>query len=121
MRLVIFFFAVAVFSASCSSTKRTTTSATSPAATASKESSTSDQAVADGSSFEKAIVILKKNTMEGIAEEYKWLKENYPGYTFISQSLTHKGNKSYDILTIQTKDGEKKSVYFDITGFFGKF
>ena len=75
----------------------------------------------DGSSYEKAIVIKAKNSTNGIAAEYKWLKENYPGYTLIKQSLDMQGNHRYDIMHIKTKNGDEKNIYFDITNFFGKW
>jgi hypothetical protein len=68
----------------------------------------------DGSSFEKAIAV------KSIDDEYKWLRKNYSGYKLELQALTmHKG-KAYDMLRIVTSKGEKKSIYFDISSFFGK-
>jgi predicted Zn-dependent protease len=75
----------------------------------------------DGSSYGKAIVVKAKNETKGIAAEYKWLQENYPGYKLRSQSLDSKDKKHYDIMHITTKDGDEKSIYFDITHFFGKW
>ena len=75
----------------------------------------------DGSGYEKAIIIDKTNESDGVAAEYKWLREHYPGYTMIRQSLQNKDNKPYDVLSIKTKDGENKDIYFDISNFFGKF
>ncbi len=74
----------------------------------------------DGSSYEKAIVINAKNEQKGVAAEYEWLRNNYPGYKLIKQSLQSKGQKHYDAMLIKTKQGEEKTIYFDITNFFGK-
>jgi hypothetical protein len=76
---------------------------------------------ADGSSFEKAIVIQEKSEMTGSKAEYQWLRENYPGYKMIMQALVNHDKKPYDILTITTADGVEKKVYFDISNYFGKF
>lgn len=76
---------------------------------------------ADGSSYEKAIVIIATNDFAGIRAEYDWLKVHYPGAKTKSQSLNHKDKKSYDILNIVTADNQEKAVYFDITSTFGKF
>ncbi|HMK25353.1 MAG TPA: hypothetical protein VK483_04925 [Chitinophagaceae bacterium] len=117
MRLAPVLLAMVFVLASCSSTKKTTatnvvsTSNTTPATTS----------ATDGSSFENAIIIKEKTETSGVRAEYDWLKKNYPGYSLISQALSSKGNKKYDVLKISTKDGEEKSIYFDITGFFGKF
>lgn len=75
----------------------------------------------EGSSYDKAVVITSKNETEGINAEYAWLKEHYPGYKTEMQSLNYQNKKPYDILNIITADGTKKSVYFDISGFFGKW
>lgn len=68
----------------------------------------------DGSSFAKAIIA------ESIPKEYEWLREYYPGCVFQMQSLVFHEGKPYDILHIETIDGVKKEIYFDISSFFGK-
>jgi len=114
---------IIILFASCSSTKKSQTSSSATSATSSDVSGTpvksSEQK--DGSNYEKAIVIKAKNEMEGVAAEYKWLREQYPGHKVIKQSLSNEGKKHYDIIQIQTKEGEEKSIYFDITNFFGKW
>lgn len=81
----------------------------------------SDDTKADGSSFEKAIVIKANNERTGINAEYAWIRANYPGYRTRSQALNYHGKKSYDVLHIENASGDKKDVYFDITNFLGKF
>lgn len=75
---------------------------------------------ADGSSFEKAIVIMEKSETVGVDAEYKWLAKNYPGYKMLQQALSFYSKKPYDILTIKTSDGDEKKIYFDISNFYGK-
>lgn len=36
------------------------------------------------------------------------------------QYLLHKNNKSYDKLELDMSDGTTKTIWFDITSFFGK-
>jgi hypothetical protein len=74
-----------------------------------------------GTSYEDAIVIDAENTPYGIEAEYKWLSESYPGYKFKSQTLQLIDGKPYDVITIITKEGEEKKIYFDISKFFGKW
>jgi len=74
-----------------------------------------------GTSFEDAVVINAENTQSGIEAEYNWLAENYPKYKFKSQLLLFKDGKPYDVITIITKEGEEKRIYFDISKFFGKW
>ncbi len=75
----------------------------------------------DGSSPEKAIVIRAKSEGDGVGQEYSWLKKHYPGYTRKGQGLAPMNGKTYDVLTITTADGVEKTIYFDISNFFGKF
>jgi hypothetical protein len=75
----------------------------------------------DGSSFEKAIVIKEKTEMAGVDAEYAWIRQNYPGSRLKEQYLINKKNKSYDVIEIITSDDTEKSIYFDISNFFGKF
>lgn len=116
MRLSAVLLAMVVVLASCSSTKKSTGKLMPPTATSSDASSSGN----DGSSYEKAIVIDKKNESEGVAAEYKWLRENYPDYSVTGQSLQQNNKKWYDVLHTKAKDGTKRDFYFDITKFFGK-
>jgi hypothetical protein len=75
----------------------------------------------DGSSFENAIIIPEKSESKGVDAEYQWLRTNYPGYKSTGQSLNEHKGKNYDIIKIKTADGLEKSIYFDISNFFGKF
>lgn len=104
----------ALFLGACGSSKKVVKADAKPA-------TQTATAVADGSSFEKAIVIKANKDMAGVAEEYAWIRANYPGAKTKGQSLVNKENKAYDILKIVTADGTEKSIYFDITNSFGKF
>jgi len=77
--------------------------------------------IADGSSYDRAIVIMAKSEMTGTTAEYAWLRKNYPGYKTKMQSLNYYKKKPYDILHVVLADGMEKAFYFDISNFFGKF
>jgi len=116
--LILFLVVLACAATSCGPSRKSTTTP--------KDVPLVDTTVAvatqnDGASYETAIVITEKSSGKGIAAEYEWVKQNYPGSKVLSQKLSHYKNKSYDILTIQTAEGVEKKVYFDITGFFGKW
>lgn len=68
----------------------------------------------DGSSYEKALIV------KSISEEYKYVKKVCLNCQFLSQSLSYKNNKPYDILTLKKPDGKKVSYYFVFSFFFGK-
>jgi|ERR1043166_3071610 hypothetical protein len=73
----------------------------------------------DGSSFEQAVIIQASNESAGVAAEYAWLRARYPIYRLQLQSLQQNGNRAYDRMDIVTPQGPR-SVYFDISSFFGK-
>jgi hypothetical protein len=75
---------------------------------------------ARGLSCNSAIVINATTEGTGIAEENAWIKENYPGAKKVGQALTTCNGKSADQVDIETANGRKVSVYFDISNFFGK-
>ena len=112
---LVFILFISIFVFSCSSNKPITTKQ--PDNTSFKTNNTDN----DGSSFEKAIVIEERNSSKGIAAEYAWIKENYPGCTMKKQALVQHSNKPYDVLTIVTSDGQEKEIHFDVSNFFGKF
>ena len=74
----------------------------------------------DGSSFEKAIIILDCNDIEGVKQEYIELKKRFGNYKFISQTLMEHKDKLYDKLKVKLDSTEEIDVFFDITDFYGK-
>jgi hypothetical protein len=74
----------------------------------------------NGSSQQQAIRIVgAKGEMDGVHAEYIWLKKNRPDCKPGTQSLVQ-GKRIYDVMEISC-GGKRQSVYFDITGYFGKF
>ena len=67
----------------------------------------------DGSSAAQAVVV------DGIAEEYQWVRANCPGFAVHRQSLQQIDGRPYDVLTLRNEQGEERVVYFDISRFFG--
>lgn len=74
----------------------------------------------DGSSMEKAVVIIAKDTESGVQAEYEYIRKHFPGSKVEGQKLLSKDGKSYDAIDITDAKGGKQTVYFDITSFFGK-
>ena len=76
----------------------------------------------DGSSIEKAVIILgAPNSIVGVSAESAWIRKNHPGWRKKRQSLMGNKDKNYDCIEYTTPDGKTKTIYFDITDFFGKF
>ncbi len=79
----------------------------------------------DGSSQASAIVIVgAEGESDGVDSEYQYLDMLYgprpEGWTMIQQSLLGDKGKSFDALEIELR-GKRKTIYFDITAYFGKF
>jgi hypothetical protein len=69
----------------------------------------------DGSSPSQAVVV------GSVGEEYAWVQRHCPGFAFRTQSLREIDGKPYDVLTLGNAAGEERTVYFDISRFYGKF
>lgn len=75
----------------------------------------------DGSSYSEAIVITGAPNEEiGVPAEYKWLRAHFPGFGDYQQKCLERDGKRYDIFTWRTASGENKTIYFDISAFYGK-
>lgn len=81
----------------------------------------------DGSTKENAIVIQNaKNEYNGVSAEMQYISrkngERNKAWSKVSQTLLTDRDKYYDLIEIVIiKSGEKKSYYFDITEFYGRF
>ena len=88
-----------------------------------------------GASVEDAVVIRGiANTAVGIRAEKQWLIERFgldrnlaqepSGWKLVSQSVSQSlvegAQRVYDMVTIRLPNGAERTVYFDITSFFGK-
>ena len=78
-----------------------------------------------GDTPETAVVILgAPNSMAGIAAEYSYLKKKFGrenvDWMLTRQSVLQQKGKVYDRMDLDLKDGSKKTVFFDISEFFGK-
>jgi hypothetical protein len=74
----------------------------------------------DGSSMANAIPIKAPNEKAGVTAEYHWIAEHFPGYKRGKQALLNGNGRMYDAIDITTTSGERRTVYFDITDYFGK-
>lgn len=69
----------------------------------------------DGSAPDRAVVV------GSVGEEYDWVARNCPGFRPRMQALQEIDGKPFDVLTLHNAAGEERTVYFDISRFFGKF
>jgi hypothetical protein len=68
----------------------------------------------DASSFGKAVIV------GSVRSEYLWIDRTYVGSNILSQVVSMDSGKIYDVVTIKTKDGPEKNLYFDISKFYQK-
>ena len=68
----------------------------------------------DGSSFQKAVIV------GSVRAEYLYIDRTYNGSDIQSQIVTFNNGTPYDIVTIMTKQGQEKNIYFDIARFYRK-
>lgn len=74
-----------------------------------------------GLSFEDAIVLDGvANELDGIGAEHLYTNRHEPGWVWQRQALVHDGGRVYDVIDLTGPEGETKSIYFDITDWFGK-
>ena len=79
-----------------------------------------------GESIDDAIIILNAQTnWEGVDAEYYYLEKMFgkkgTNWNLDQQSLVNEDGANYDAMDITLSDGSKRTIYFDITDFFGKF
>ena len=76
----------------------------------------------DGSSCERAVIVNVRGWREGVAAEYQYLKEKFPGGHPDSQGLAvGEDGRRYDVIEWIRADGNSVRVCFDINQFFGNF
>ena len=73
----------------------------------------------DGSSVEQAVVVFAGTEDEGIDLEHHWIFDHYGRFRKIRGGLASADGKHYDVITVELADHTEKTIYFDITGFYG--
>lgn len=74
-----------------------------------------------GLSCQEAIAVVgAQGERDGVASEYDWIKQHYPGSSFKHQALIECGGAAADQMEIVTADGKDVVLFFDISRFFGK-
>jgi hypothetical protein len=104
---------------SCTTGKKTATNGSSNVDPKTSQDTVMVKPVADGKSFETAVVIKERTESKGIHAEYVWIGEHYTGYKIVQQSLSNHNKKPYDIIAIEFGDGSTQKIYFDISKYYG--
>ena len=76
----------------------------------------------DGLSLATAVVILHaKGESDGVRAEYHWIATHYPDWKVRGQALLQGKKGIYDKIVCVKPDGKTVDIFFEISGFFGKF
>lgn len=78
-------------------------------------------ATQEGATCETAIKIDAANESAGIKAEYAWIAKHYPGSRRGGQALMQCNGKAADRIDFTDANGNKVAVYFDISGWLGKY
>ena len=97
MKLTGFIFALLILAGSCSSPKKAPVKA--------GPTVTRADVLNGGTSFSNPVVLKVTTEREGKDEEYRWLRNLYPGYTLVRTSAVRRSARYYDIIRIRTKQG----------------
>jgi hypothetical protein len=70
------------------------------------------------------VIVGALNSIDGVSAEYRYLNQKLGqenvDWSLRRQSVLQLGDKIYDEMQLDMKDGSRKTFYFDITAFFGK-
>ena len=73
----------------------------------------------DGSSPDQAVVVLAGTEDEGIDLEHHWIFDHYGRFRKVRGGLASADGRHFDVITVELTDHTEKTIYFDITGFYG--
>jgi hypothetical protein len=75
----------------------------------------------DGTALDRAVIVTAPDENVGVAALYGWIGKNYPGSKAAGQTTVIQQGRYFDAIDIVTAGKERRTLYFDITSFFGKF
>jgi hypothetical protein len=80
----------------------------------------SSPAVVEGESLEAAVLVPAGNEEEGIAFENEWIYSHYGRFRKRSGGLASLAGRRFDVVKVELSDHTERTLYFDITDFFGR-
>jgi hypothetical protein len=76
--------------------------------------------VEEGESIQTAVLVPAGSEAEGVAWENEWIWHHYGRFRKKGIGLANLAGRRYDVVTVELPDHSERTVYFDITEFFGK-
>ncbi len=74
----------------------------------------------EGSSVEAAVIAPASSERAGVAWENDWIYSHYGRFRKKTVAVASREGRRYDVITVELADHTEKTLYFDITDFFGK-
>jgi hypothetical protein len=85
----------------------------------SKDAAGSPFAGGDGTSADQAVIILADTEDEGIDLEHHWTFDHYGRFRKVRGGLAAADGRHFDVITVELADHTEKTIFFDITAFYG--
>jgi hypothetical protein len=86
----------------------------------SKDAAGSPFAGGDGTSADEAVVVFADTEDEGIDLEHHWTFDHYGRFRKVRGGLASASDgRHFDVITVELADHTEKTIYFDITAFYG--
>ncbi len=76
--------------------------------------------VGEGESIETAVRVPAQSEPEGVDRENDWIWRHYGRFRKKSIGLATLAGRRYDVVTVELSDHSERTIYFDITEFYGK-
>ena len=76
--------------------------------------------IVEGESVEAAVVVTADNEQDGIAFENEWIYRHYGRFRRRSGGVASLAGRRYDVIKVELSDHTERTLYFDITDFFGR-
>jgi len=76
--------------------------------------------IAEGESLEAAVLVPADNEEDGIAYENDWIWRHYGRFRRRSGGLASQAGRRYDVIKVELSDHTERTLYFDITDFYGR-
>ena len=73
----------------------------------------------DGTSMERAVAIMESTEPAGVRAQKAWIAERYPAARKKLSGIQSENGRHYDVVVLVLPDGTEKTLYFDITAYFG--
>ena len=86
----------------------------------SKDAAGSPFAGGDGTSADQAVIVLADTEDEGIDLEHHWTFDHYGRFRKVRGGLASAADgRHFDVITVELADHTERTIYFDITAFYG--